>query len=465
MDIIKDNLVYMKNIRVEFGKVIALDGVDFSVGRNEVVGLLGDNGAGKSTLIKALIGFHRISAGEMFFDRRQVNFKSTLEARLSGIETVYQDLALVDLLSISRNFFLARELKKRIGLFSFFDHKLMEKITRKALKEFGFEGKREVHKSMNYLSGGERQAVAISRANHFATKLLILDEPTAALSPSETELVLRLVLKAKQKGLSVIFVTHSSHEVFEVADRFVVLQNGKNYADLRKKDITIKDLEKLIISSRLAAVSEMAAKIAHQIRNPLGVMKVSAEMLRDDFQVTESRESFEQIVDLLINKIDTLNNVVTNFIDFARFTNINKTPYSVKGVISAALECLPLNDFPQVKISVHVRDRLPRYPMDKSLMQQVLSNLILNALQASLPRGRVAIRAFMEKQLLTIEIEDWGCGLDEKTEKQMFHPFFSTKTNGTGLGLCIVHRIVDQHKGTIQVHSIPGKGTTFRIVF
>ena len=98
-------------------------------------------------------------------------------------------------------------------------------------------------------------------------------------------------------------------------------------------------------------------------------------------------------------------------------------------------------------------------------MQQVLSNLILNALQASLPRGRVAIRAFMEKQLLTIEIEDWGCGLDEKTEKQMFHPFFSTKTNGTGLGLCIVHRIVDQHKGTIQVHSVPGKGTTFRIVF
>ena len=464
IELIENNLVYMENIKVQFGKVIALDGVNFRVGENEVVGLLGNNGAGKTTLINALIGHYAITTGEIFFNGKRANFKSPRDARLAGIETVHQHITLMDPLSISRNFFLGRELQKRIGPFKFLDCKGINTIALKALEEIGFKYGRHLDKKVRSLSGGEKQAVAIGRAYYFGTKLLILDEPTAPLPESAAELVLRLVKKVKQKGLSVIFVTHRAHEVFEVADRFVVLQNGKNYADLKKEDATIKKLEKLLISSRLTAVREMAAGVAHQIRNPLGVMKLSAEMLRDDFKVAENREDYDRITHTLVKEIDTLNLVINNFLDFARPPKIRKTLCSIQEIIQASVGHLPRDDFSTIEITVNIQEGMPEYFMDESLMNQVLSNLILNALQASPPHSKIEIRAFIEDTLLVVEVQDWGCGFDEDTRKQIFHPFFTTKTTGAGLGLSIVHRLVEQHHGTIDVYSSPGNGSTFRII-
>ncbi len=250
IDKINENLVYMEDVSVKFGKVKALKKVNFNIKYNEIIGLLGDNGAGKSTLIKALNGYHKISSGNIFFNGKHADFNSPKDARDAGIETAYQDLALVNLMSISRNFFLGKELQKKRGPFKFLDQDKMDKVSARTMAEVGLKNIRAMHETVNFLSGGERQAIAIGRANYFGAKLLILDEPTAALSVTETEWVLRLVIEAKENGLSVILISHNAYEAFEVADRFVVLEYGENYADIKKEDTNPKELIE-VIASRL----------------------------------------------------------------------------------------------------------------------------------------------------------------------------------------------------------------------
>jgi PAS domain S-box-containing protein len=231
------------------------------------------------------------------------------------------------------------------------------------------------------------------------------------------------------------------------------------------EDITrVKQLEeKLSISSRLAALGEMAAGVAHQIRNPLGVMKVSAEMLRDDFQVINNEANYKRITHMMISEIDTLNIVIRNLLDFARPRKVQKTLCSIQEVIRCSLESLPLDKYPDLEIEMLNSEDIPDYMMDKSLIEQVISNLVLNAIQASSPDGKIRISVAMKQGHLHIAIQDWGCGFDEAIRKQIFNPFFTTKSTGTGLGLSISHRIIEQHNGTIDVFSEPGNGSTFRI--
>ncbi len=242
----QENLAFMDNVTMKFNKVVALKDVSFNVGYNEVVGLLGDNGAGKSTLIKVLNGFHRPTKGQIYLDGQPVNFRSPRDSRDAGIETAYQDLALVDLMTITRNFFLGRELQRRFGPIRVLDIPRMNRIAAQSMSEVGLRNIREMYETVSFLSGGERQAIAIGRATFFGAKLLILDEPTAAISVAETEWVLRLVGEAKQKGLAVIMITHNAYEVFDVADRFVVLQQGQNYADIKREDTNPKELIEII---------------------------------------------------------------------------------------------------------------------------------------------------------------------------------------------------------------------------
>jgi two-component system sensor histidine kinase AtoS len=231
------------------------------------------------------------------------------------------------------------------------------------------------------------------------------------------------------------------------------------------EDITrVKQLEeKLSISTRLAALGEMAAGVAHQIRNPLGVMKVSAEMLRDDFQVADDDRNYQRLTHMMINEIDTLNIVIRNLLDFARPRDIQKTLCSVQRVIGDSLGSLPLDKYPELQIDTGHFEDIPEFRMDKSLIEQVISNLVLNAIQASPVDGKIRIDASVEQEHLHITIQDWGCGFDENIRKQIFNPFFTTKSNGTGLGLSISHRIIEQHNGRIDVSSEPGSGSTFRI--
>lgn len=240
-------LVRMVNISKSFGTVQALKNVDFEVGYREVMGLVGDNGAGKSTLIKILTGVFPPDAGEIYFEGRRVNIRSPKEAREMGIETVYQDLALIPLLDISRNFFLGREPVLRLGPFRFLDKRKMDQTVRDVLSGIGIQV-RSPHDPVAVLSGGERQSVAIGRALHFGAKLLILDEPTSALSVRETHRVLDFILEAKDRGLSIVFITHNIYHVYSVADRFTVLEHGRNVARLRKDEVTAETIIEIVKS-------------------------------------------------------------------------------------------------------------------------------------------------------------------------------------------------------------------------
>ncbi|MHB8628015.1 MAG: ATP-binding cassette domain-containing protein [Aggregatilineales bacterium] len=245
-------LIKMSKIGRRFGSVTALEDVDFEVGYEEIIGLLGDNGAGKSTLIKILTGIHRPTSGQIYFEGQPVEMTSPEEARALGIETVYQDLALVPLMNISRNFYLGREPTKYVGPLEVLDKDMMDNKTAQALEHIGIHI-RSAAEPVGTLSGGERQSIAIGRAVHFGSKLLILDEPTSALSIGETRKVISYTTEAKKRGLSVIFITHNIHHVFEVADRFTVISHGHKVGDFRKDEVTQDEIAAMIMGEPVPA--------------------------------------------------------------------------------------------------------------------------------------------------------------------------------------------------------------------
>jgi simple sugar transport system ATP-binding protein len=242
-------VVRMEKIVKRFGTITALDGVDFVVHRHEVVGLLGDNGAGKSTLIKCLTGVYIPTSGQIFFEGKPVQIPSPHVARSLGIETCYQDLALVPLMSITRNFFLGREMTRRIGPLGLLDVRGMDRRAREALRDIGIHI-RSPNEKVGKLSGGERQSIAIGRARYFGAKLLILDEPTSALSVGETRKVLTYTRAAKERGLGVIFITHNVGHVYQVADRFTIIRRGNMVGTYSRDEVTEKDIADLITGER-----------------------------------------------------------------------------------------------------------------------------------------------------------------------------------------------------------------------
>ena len=242
-------VVRMEGIVKRFGTITALDGVDFTVQKQQVMALLGDNGAGKSTLIKILTGVYTPNKGQIYFEGQPVQIRSPRAARAMGIETVYQDLALINLMSITRNFFLGRELARKIGPINWLDMREMNDLTSSSLRDIGIEIRSPTDK-VGKLSGGERQSIAIGRTLYFGAKLLILDEPTSALSVAETRKVLTYTLNAKERGLSVIFITHNIHHVYQVADAYTILRHGKVVGTYTKGELTQDDIADLITGER-----------------------------------------------------------------------------------------------------------------------------------------------------------------------------------------------------------------------
>jgi simple sugar transport system ATP-binding protein len=240
-------LVRMQNIGKAYGRVQALDDVTFIVNEREIVGLLGDNGAGKSTLIKILSGAITATSGEIFIRGKKVDIQSTTDAIAAGIETIYQDSALVTQLSIARNLFLGREPTVGPRWMNRLDQETMNRVAVELLRRVGITKNIPPTTPIASLSGGERQSVAIARAMHFDSDLIILDEPTNNLGVAETQGVLRFVRSARDSGHSCIFIAHNIHHVFQVVDRIVVLRRGKVVADdIDPKRTSIEAVERVI---------------------------------------------------------------------------------------------------------------------------------------------------------------------------------------------------------------------------
>ena len=241
------DLIRMEHVTKFYGRVQALDDVNLTVGESEIVGLLGDNGAGKSTLIKVLSGAVPSTSGDIYVRGKKVSIRSTTDAIAQGIETIYQDSALVTQLSIARNLFLGREPMKGPAFLNRLDQAAMEEVARSLLAKVGISKKIPPTTPIGSLSGGERQAVAIARAMHFESDLIILDEPTNNLGVAETKGVLRFVRGARDSGHSCIFIAHNIHHVFQVVDRIVVMRTGRIVADnIDPKKSSIEEVEQII---------------------------------------------------------------------------------------------------------------------------------------------------------------------------------------------------------------------------
>jgi len=238
----------MINIEKYFGLVCALKNINFEVGHNEIVGLIGDNGAGKSTMVKILTGVFPPTSGELYVAGQKVNLHTynVKRAHAHGVETVYQDRSLGEKQVLWRNFFIGREITLPFG---FLDVKKEKEIANEIMvNTIGFRGKGiTVDSSVKLLSGGERQGVAIGRAMHFEADLIILDEPTAALSLKEVRKVINFVHKIKEGGKACIYISHDIQDVYEISDRFVIMDRGVIVASIVKKDITLKELDKFLL--------------------------------------------------------------------------------------------------------------------------------------------------------------------------------------------------------------------------
>ncbi|GAB5377451.1 MAG: ATP-binding cassette domain-containing protein [Acuticoccus sp.] len=246
-------LVEMRHIEKFYGPVHALRDTNLTIRRGEIVGLLGDNGAGKSTLIKVLSGAVPYTSGEIRIKGQPVRMRSTNDAIANGIETIYQDSALVPQLSIARNLFLGRELRKGPRPLDWMDQERMNTVASDLLRRVGISKNIPPTTPIGSLSGGERQAVAIARAMHFDSDLIILDEPTNNLGVAETQGVLRFVREARDSGHACVFIAHNIHHVFQVVNRMVVMRRGSVVADdLDPKVVSIQEVEDIITGEHMA---------------------------------------------------------------------------------------------------------------------------------------------------------------------------------------------------------------------
>ncbi len=251
-------LIEVRDLGKTFGHVVALDGVSLSVGRGEVLCLLGDNGAGKSTLIKTLSGVHPPSTGAFLVEGRPVAFASPRDALDAGIATVHQDLAMVSLMSVTRNFFMGREPTRGVGPFRWIDFRHCASVTRAEMQRIGIDV-RDPNQAVGTLSGGERQCVAIARAVYFGARVLILDEPTSALGVAQTSMVLKYISQVRARGLGVIFITHNVRHAYAVGDRFTVLNRGRTLGTYATSEISLDSLQTLMAGGK--ELQELASEL------------------------------------------------------------------------------------------------------------------------------------------------------------------------------------------------------------
>jgi len=253
---VTEPILSLRGINKSFGAVHVLRGVDFDVHPGQVTALVGDNGAGKSTLIKCIAGIYEIDNGDYLFEGKKVSVSGPRDSTALGIEIVYQDLALCDNLDIVHNMYLGREVKKGITL----NEAEMEISARKTLDSLSVRTVKSIRQTVASLSGGQRQTVAIARAVLWNNKVVVLDEPTAALGVSQTEQVLNLVRRLADNGIAVVLISHNLSDVFEVADNISAMYLGQMAAQVKKKDVTTNQVIELITTGKSAGISPVGAR-------------------------------------------------------------------------------------------------------------------------------------------------------------------------------------------------------------
>jgi fructose transport system ATP-binding protein len=255
-------IMWARGLNKRYGRVTALDNCDFDLMPNEILAVIGDNGAGKSSLIKALSGAITPDSGDIYLEGQKINFSSPIAARAAGVETVYQTLAMSPALSVADNMFMGRELRRPgiLGsVFRMLDRPTMERMAREKLTELGLMTIQNINQAVETLSGGQRQGVAVARAAAFGSKVIILDEPTAALGVKESRRVLDLIQDVRSRGIPIILISHNMPHVFEVADRIHVHRLGRRLCVIDPKDYTMSDAVAFMTGAKPAPAQAVAA--------------------------------------------------------------------------------------------------------------------------------------------------------------------------------------------------------------
>ena len=319
-----ENLIEFNNISKFFGKVIALKDVTMKLKKGEIMCLLGDNGAGKSTLIKTLAGVHKPDEGEIVIEGEKTVFDSPKDALDLGIGTVYQDLALVPLMSVTRNFFMGREPLKGLPLLKTFDIEKANKIAAERMGQIGIDV-RDPSQAVGTMSGGERQCLAISRAIYFGAKVLVLDEPTSALGVHQASMVLKYIVKAASEGLAVILITHNVHHAYPVGNSFTVLNRGRSLGTFNKKDITFAQKHLRILSGLYGEL------------RPLDVIKPYRLEMGTKLKNSKGKNLYEfwgnKVQDNILKELKTnKSNLIVNLASKEYFTVVGSLPEDVEVV-------------------------------------------------------------------------------------------------------------------------------------
>ena len=254
-----EKLLVLDNIKKNFGAIEALKGISFSIGKGEVVALLGDNGAGKSTLVKIISGGLQPSSGSMLFEGREFEAKTPAEAKNAGIETVYQDLSLCTNVDVVANFFMGREIVRKVAGIPFLDERAMETVVEKALANAGTRIP-SLRAKVEHLSGGQRQAIELNRFVHWGGKLVLLDEPFAALGVEQTRRGLDMIRHVASQGIGVVIITHIMQQAFQVADRIVVIRHGVVAGDVERSKTSPDAVIEMITGQTLAGAGPVSSQ-------------------------------------------------------------------------------------------------------------------------------------------------------------------------------------------------------------
>ena len=482
----------LTNLRKEFGGNVAIHDFSFEVYPGEIVALVGDNGAGKTTLVKMVSGVHRPTAGHIAIDGRNAVLADASDARRLGIEVVYQDLALADCQPVFMNMFLGRELVT--GPLRWLDKRGMVEQTEDFVKEL------DVHipsarLPIRLLSGGQRQAVAIARATHWASRLVLMDEPTAALGVTETAKVEQAMRRLRDRNVAIIVVSHNLEQVFRIADRVCVLRRGVQVCVRDIKETTSDEivamisglqLEQLIeqrtielkvakerAESASRAKSEFLANMSHELRTPLNAILGYAQILKRDRNLANDQR---RGLDTIQTSGELLLTLINDILDLARIEagriEIAANPVNLPAFLHAIGEIVRLRAEQKGLqfICDWARDLPLTVLVDEKRLRQVLLNLVGNAVKFT-ERGHVSLRAHAVPQIdgpvrMRFTVEDSGIGIAAGELERIFLPFEQAgnslhELGGTGLGLAISRQLVRLMGSELEVDSRLGAGSVF----
>ncbi|MFW6343717.1 MAG: ATP-binding cassette domain-containing protein, partial [Sediminispirochaetaceae bacterium] len=443
----------------------ALSGISLSLYRGEIVALLGDNGAGKTTVVKTLSGLYPHQEGNIYLHGKLYPCITPAIAREHGIITVHQEFPSSSLLTISQYFFLGNELLIS-PYFPFLDKKRMAQETRKCLDSLGSNFRKQPNDLLSSLTKGERQILEIARAYYFYTSLIILDEATSSLFKTEYEFVMKLIAKVKKEGGTVLLIDHKVQNIYDYVDRFIILYRGNNVIKVDRDEAGTRDIEKMLISSHLSTVKEMAAGIAHQIRNPLAIMKVSAQMIKEDFYVRRRQKDFQHKVDSVLHDIDMIDLYVNNFLNFTHDEEPYSKRHGVGSVIEEAIEKIPDHILGRHSIIRDIRDPEVEYPMMRSNIVVVLINLLLTTLNAAAPDEEIRILSYFRKQLF-IEIHYQGDSVNKSIQTAPYYPLSFQENQGrlsTKIGITPLHHLFQHQHCTVEVGADNEEGKYVRLI-